>query len=1556
MLSFDDLLKNVNIIPSPNVNLELEVKFKPFPIYKAKEQYDRLLTHLRKNYTETIEESTMYSYPNDVRKIVTTHSTTYEQKKRLKDYKKYLDDYHFLISISEEKALGDLNINTKPLYIRKRLRHSFLVNSYRFDLTEIAGDKIIYEIELEYLGKMEGFDLVLLEEHIHNTYTIIYQSENYVKQSQIDALIKQYNDIFKVNPQKNISKFINPGARNIKFEDLTYGGIVGYKKDNEDEYYIAHKADGQDYSLILNDDGIWLVSKNTFNLIHAQPSTEPRELLIYRCEVMTDVVINDVLHYYYILMYDCIVYKNEDMRDNHITDRVWCIQPFIDIMVKKNTPNLTFKYKPIHLLTLDNFFTTIENLYNEQKTLEYPTDGFIFTPGWNYNYGTDKLPLSKRNLHDHPDICKWKPPLKITMDFRIVLENNIKLYVYDMYKKSEVSFTGSSSYPITDDMIDEDFNHMDYFDKIVECYYDMTFNKIRPLKIRHDKDGPNRLDISTSNWYDIHNPILIEDLTGKTLKLAIKYHNQVKNMLYGLPTRYKPLELTIPSNYNLLDIGGGRGGDLHRWSKSHVNKVVTVEPNNDNLKELKLRLADSDLKNRVVPVNTIGEDTVQITDKVMEVIKDKVDVISLMLSMSFFWASERHINALVRTIVHNLKLGGHVLFFTIYNKLEDELVENPLQLNDAKFTLYDDKYVRANIPGIVDKQWEFIVKINQLTLKLVQYGIVLKQKRVAKDELLLSKDGKRYSELFIYGYYEKIREVKLPKIRNIKLPIITYPTIIISPLPILENDQQEPIEHFIRIGCTNVLDAILKAFNKKYQENPADRVELQKSFREELAKDLVEDWATFNYQEFPKRLILQNKKVKDYTLLGLQYLFLHEEIPLELFNYIAFVIDMDICVFVNEENLTVKYTTFIGHQRDTILLLSINDHYELLINENKETYFNADFMYHINKEVKQIDIVTKPFKAVVYEVFGKSTPDLSTLYMPNDPIVPLILANYTDVNIYIKGLIKTIGKKYIIPKDFDAKLIKNKEDLKNILNDLRPLKDKPQRIEERIKNIIHIIATLNFNTYNMTVLDIGAGKGEIITAVKDYYQLPKENVYAIDQKLPNIKNITPLTYKNGTIPLPSQSVNVILLFAVLHHIPTKERLDLMKEIKRVLAPNGIIIVREHDDDKDIQFYNFIDLVHQFWYIVENESEDPLNMMSYDELLALFDGMKSVYHDYYNEPNPQHLYHEVFMFKYQDDFPYKKFSMDIRDVDRRFNNLKNYQFNFVHMPYTIRNIPGTWYQDPTKKYNNLIIRNEPEDYLKYNLIADYWMDPCRMQAKRYDQPLTPHEFWMQNKDLVYREAQKNYRKTDAYALRETIYKLAGEVTEFRPTIAVGLIKMFKAKRVLDPSFGWCNRLIGAMAMNVQYTGVDPNSCLHPKAEEMIQHFAKDPSKYIMIQSPFETAELPNKKYDLIMTSFPYWKLETYTNEETQSIHNRNLNEWFDDFLIFSMNKAWEKLEKGGHMCIIINDILNEANYCELMVNVFTDIHDDAEYLGVIAYSEIVKNKPKSPQPIWIFSKV
>ena len=65
----------------------------------------------------------------------------------------------------------------------------------------------------------------------------------------------------------------------------------------------------------------------------------------------------------------------------------------------------------------------------------------------------------------------------------------------------------------------------------------------------------------------------------------------------------------------------------------------------------------------------------------------------------------------------------------------------------------------------------------------------------------------------------------------------------------------------------------------------------------------------------------------------------------------------------------------------------------------------------------------------------------------------------------------------------------------------------------------------------------------------------------------------------------------------------------------------------------------------------------------------------------------------------------------------------------------------------------------------------------------------------------------------WAMREAVYSRVKECTNFKPSLAKHVIEFFGAKRVLDFSAGWGERMLGAMAAQVEeYLAFDPNLTL------------------------------------------------------------------------------------------------------------------------------------------------
>ena len=201
-----------------------------------------------------------------------------------------------------------------------------------------------------------------------------------------------------------------------------------------------------------------------------------------------------------------------------------------------------------------------------------------------------------------------------------------------------------------------------------------------------------------------------------------------------------------------------------------------------------------------------------------------------------------------------------------------------------------------------------------------------------------------------------------------------------------------------------------------------------------------------------------------------------------------------------------------------------------------------------------------------------------------------------------------------------------------------------------------------------------------------------------------------------------------------------------------------------------------------------------------------------------------------------------------------------------------------------------------------------------------------------------------------------------VNQFKPSVAKGVYDFFGAKRVLDFSAGWGDRLVGFLASNAEsYIGIDPNSDLHPQYEK-INEFCGTNKEAKFICLPAEDVDYSELRYDFVFTSPPYFDLEIYNEEETQSVKRYpKIDHWLEGFLFKSLSKIYEYLEDGGSIAVNISDnpVVN-IFVCESMLEHMESI--GATYEGTIGYglarrpteSGLNLSKEKS-EPIFIWSK-
>jgi DNA modification methylase len=161
-------------------------------------------------------------------------------------------------------------------------------------------------------------------------------------------------------------------------------------------------------------------------------------------------------------------------------------------------------------------------------------------------------------------------------------------------------------------------------------------------------------------------------------------------------------------------------------------------------------------------------------------------------------------------------------------------------------------------------------------------------------------------------------------------------------------------------------------------------------------------------------------------------------------------------------------------------------------------------------------------------------------------------------------------------------------------------------------------------------------------------------------------------------------------------------------------------------------------------------------------------------------------------------------------------------------------------------------------------------------------------------------------------------------QFKPNVAKIFYEMFKAKTVLDFSMGWGDRLAGFYASDCteHYVGLDPRKENHPIYEQQKEFYEKhlgffenDKTSEFHI-SPSEDFDFSkwNEYFDVVFTSPPYFSVERYSYDDTQSwVRYKNIDDWNTNFLHKTLEKIIPTVKKGGIIAINIADVYTNAKW-------------------------------------------
>jgi hypothetical protein len=186
---------------------------------------------------------------------------------------------------------------------------------------------------------------------------------------------------------------------------------------------------------------------------------------------------------------------------------------------------------------------------------------------------------------------------------------------------------------------------------------------------------------------------------------------------------------------------------------------------------------------------------------------------------------------------------------------------------------------------------------------------------------------------------------------------------------------------------------------------------------------------------------------------------------------------------------------------------------------------------------------------------------------------------------------------------------------------------------------------------------------------------------------------------------------------------------------------------------------------------------------------------------------------------------------------------------------------------------------------------------------------------------------------------------GKITIYRPLLAKTVVNYFGAKSVLDVCVGWGGRMLGTKSLgeNILYTGFEP--CI-----KTYQGLCKirDDLKLTgvnLYNVPAEKGIIENipeeARFDLALTSPPYYNLEIYSDETTQSIVNYvDYETWLSKFIGPLVEQITKKVK---YSCWSVKNFKTDKKY-----NLFDDLVKEHENLGWVLL-DVVFSMKNSPRP-------
>tara|TARA_B100002003_G_scaffold239773_1_gene259524 strand:+ start:328 stop:1653 length:1326 start_codon:yes stop_codon:yes gene_type:complete len=322
------------------------------------------------------------------------------------------------------------------------------------------------------------------------------------------------------------------------------------------------------------------------------------------------------------------------------------------------------------------------------------------------------------------------------------------------------------------------------------------------------------------------------------------------------------------------------------------------------------------------------------------------------------------------------------------------------------------------------------------------------------------------------------------------------------------------------------------------------------------------------------------------------------------------------------------------------------------------------------------------------------------------------------------------------------------------------------------------------------------------------------------------------------------------------------------------------------------------------YIARVRPPFPLKKITEKDMILSFQSL--VKQDIWKYLNPKEQVIKEIFEKYNDyKYPFSKYGLGLINAPSTFNSVSDYYHNHLRLDcssYSFKSPIDVWNNGTAKEI--------------WSCLGPIWRGINNVKLKKDADGNERYVGGVLN--------EKSY--ISAFRLQTYI------ATQFKPNVAKAVYEITNAKKVLDTSCGWGDRLAGFYTSSAkEYIGCDPNPNTFAQYMKQVYNYErllgnrtpiiKEEEDYFTINASKKVTiyrkgaeDLPwdeIKDIDCAFTSPPYFATEKY-NEGGESVEDQSWHKfseyesWRDDFFLPVSINSFKSLSETGHMFINIMD--------------------------------------------------